>query len=130
MNTLSYRCTDDNGRSFELLVDGRPLGELVGAQDHAIPYWIVKDDLPHYPPDGEEADPEIRIVAVCSCGEYGCGHTQCRVISEGDGITFRDFDVAVSPEGKQTVFRFARSNYDAVVREVVRLSREFAADAV
>jgi hypothetical protein len=30
MDILSYRCTDDNGLSFELLVNGRPLGELVG----------------------------------------------------------------------------------------------------
>ena len=29
MNTLSYRCTEDNGLSFELLVDGQPLGNLV-----------------------------------------------------------------------------------------------------
>ena len=65
MNTLSYRQTDDNGLSFELLVDGEPLGAMVGARDSAIPYWIVEDDLPHLPPHGEEPDPEIRIVAVC-----------------------------------------------------------------
>jgi hypothetical protein len=130
MNTLNYRQTDDNGLSFELLVDGQPLGASVGARGNALPYWIIKDDLPHLPPHGEEPDPDMRIVSVCSCGEYGCGHTQCRVISDGDFITLCDFDVDVSRGGRQKVFRFERSNYDAVVSALVHLSREYAADSV
>jgi hypothetical protein len=130
MNTLSYRQTDGNGLSFELLVDGQPLGAVVGARDNAIPYWIIKDDLPHLPPLGKETEPEMRIVAVCSCGEYGCSHTRCRVIPEGDCITLCEFDVDVSREGRNKVFRFAQLNYDAVVSAMVRLSREYAADSV
>jgi hypothetical protein len=130
MNRLSYRRTDDNGLSFELLVDGEPLGALVGARDNAIPYRIVDDDLPHLPPRGEEPDAYIRIVAVCSCGEYGCGHTQCRLISEGDCVWLCDFDGDSSHEGRQRAFQFARSNYDAVVAEVVKLTREYKAGSV
>jgi hypothetical protein len=76
MNILSYRSTDHNGLSIELLVDGQPLGDLIGARDGDIPYWIFKDDLPH----AGGHDPELRIVTVCSCGEYGCGHAEvsCR----------------------------------------------------
>jgi len=33
MNTLAFRTTDENGLSFELL------GELLGAQDCAFPFW-------------------------------------------------------------------------------------------
>ena len=33
MNTLSFRCTDENGLSFELLVDGRV---RVSVEDHGI----------------------------------------------------------------------------------------------
>jgi hypothetical protein len=84
MNTLGYRCTEDNDLSFELLLDGQTLGALVGARDTAIPYWIIENDLPHWPPRGEPHDPEIRIACLCSYGEYGCGHTLCRVIRDGD----------------------------------------------
>jgi hypothetical protein len=123
MNTLSYRCTEGNGLSFELLVDGRPLGDLVGAQDWAIPFWDVVDDLPRSPPHGPSLDPEIRIVCCCSCGEYGCGHTQCRVVREGDEVVFRDFDFDASPEGRRLVFRFLAVNYEAVVSEIVARAR-------
>ncbi len=128
MNTLGYRCTDDNGLSFELLVNDRPLSELIGARDSAIPYWIIGADLPHLPPEGEESDPEVRIVTVCSCGEYGCGHTRCRVVHEGETIIFCDFDLDVSPEGRNKVFLFAISNYELVVSEIIRLARQERAD--
>jgi hypothetical protein len=130
MNSLSYRCTDENGQSFELLVDGEPLGALVGARDNSIPYWIIiEGDLPHCPPRGVEPDPEVRIVTVCSCGEYGCGHTRCRVVSDIECVTFSEFDLDVSREGRAMVFRFTRTNYDAVVSGIARLAREFTANS-
>lgn len=128
MNTLSFRTTEDNGLSFELLVDGRPLGELVGAQDYSFPYWDVVDDLPRWPPQGESRDPEVRIVCCCSCGEYGCGHTQCRVVREGDEVVFRDFDFDASREGRGQVFRFAAANYQAVVSEIVAWAQQRQAE--
>ncbi len=130
MNTLSYRRTDENGLSFELLVDGQPLGELVGGRDNGIPYWIIEDDLPRFPPRGKNPDPEIRLIAVCSCGDYGCGHTLCHVILEDHTVVFCGFDADVNHEGRQKLFWFARVNFDAVVSEMVRLSREYAAKSV
>ena len=120
MNILSYRKTDDNGLSFELLVDGQPLGELIGSRDMGIPYWIFEDDLPYFPPHAQEHDPEVRIVAVCSCGEYGCGHAQCHVVREGETIVFHSFDCDVSPEGSEHKFRFSTANYDFVILEIIR----------
>ena len=124
MNTLSYRCIEDNGLSFELLVDGQPLGALVGARGIAIPYWIVENDLPYLPPHCEPHDPEIRIVCVCSCGEYGCCHTRCRMIREGDEIVLRDFDLDAGPEGTRREFRFSRPNFEAVIGEIIHRARE------
>ena len=125
MNELAYRRTDENGLSFELLIDGDRLGDLVGAQDAAIPYWIIEDDLPSFPPQGSSQHPELRIVAVCSCGEYGCGHTQCRVIRTEDGVVFRDFDIDCTPEGSRKRFAFTRDNYDHVVGEIVDAARRY-----
>jgi hypothetical protein len=124
MNTLSYRWTEDNGLSFELLVDGQPLGALVGARDTAIPYWIIEDDLPYCPPHREPHDPEIRIVCVCSCGEFGCGLTLCRVNREGNEVVLRDFDCDASAEGTRREFRFSRPNFEAVIGEIVHRARE------
>lgn len=123
MNALSYRCTEDNGLSFELRVDGRALGEWVGARDWAIPFWIIVDDLPHWPPHGPSDDPEIRIVCCCSCGEYGCGHTQCRVLQSDDEVVFWGFDFDVSPVSRAIQFRFTAANYQAVVAEIIALAR-------
>jgi hypothetical protein len=123
MNKLAYRCTDDNGLSFELLVDGEPLGKLVGAHDWAIPFWDIVDDLPYFPPHGRKRGADIRIVCCCSCGEYGCGHTQCRVLHENDVVLFRDFDFDASPDGQRRVFRFSADNYQTVVSEIVVRAR-------
>jgi hypothetical protein len=122
--TISYRCTEDNGLSFELLVNGQSLGTLVGARDTAFPYWIVEDGMPHRPPHGEPPDPEVCIVCVCSCGEYGCGHTQCRVVRDGEEVVFRGFDGDVSAEGSTKEFRFSQANYEAVVAEIVCRAHE------
>lgn len=124
MATLSYRCTDDNGLSFELLVDGQPLGALVGSRDTTFPYWIVEDGLPRWPPHGPSDAPEVRIVCVCSCGEYGCGHTQCRVAREGDHVVFYGFDFDVTREGAGKEFRFGAANYDAVCQEIAEHARQ------
>jgi hypothetical protein len=124
MPTLTYRCTDDNGLSFELLVDGEPLGALVGSRDTAFPYSIVEDGLPRYPPFGTPDDLDARIVCVCSCGEYGCGHTGCRVTREGDEVVFNEFDFDVSREGARKLFRFALANYEAVCKDIAEFARQ------
>jgi hypothetical protein len=124
MPTLSYRCTEENVLSFELLVDGQSLGKLVGSRDTAFPYWIVDEGLPRWPPHGPSNAPEVRIVCVCSCGEYGCGHTQCRVVRDGDEVVFNEFDVDVTREGARQVFRFAAANYDSVCKDIAELAKQ------
>ena len=125
MNTLAYRISEQNGLSFELLVDGEPLAALVSAPDLEIPYWIIHNDLPTFPPGADGADPHIRIIAVCSCGEYGCGHTRCRVKrTDDDSVVLHDFDVVCSPEGRKQQFEFSRLNYDTVVGEIAELARK------
>jgi hypothetical protein len=118
MPTLSYRCTEENGLSFELLVDGEPLGDLLGAHDTAFPHWMVEDGLPRWPHGPPDA-PEERIVGVCSCGEYGCSHARCRVTREGDDVIFHEFGFV------RKVFRFGAANYDAVCKEIAAIARQY-----
>ena len=125
MSVLSFTTSDENGLSFDLLIDDVPLRNLVGGAN-GIPYWIFEGDLPYLPLFGDSSaiEREERIVCVCSCGEYGCGHTSCRVIKDSDTVIFRDFDNMVSSEGQKKQFRFSRQNYDAVVAEIVTASAE------
>jgi hypothetical protein len=123
MSAFAYRSTPDNGTSFDLLVDGVALGELLGDGNDGIPYWIVEDDLPYWPPHGTPRDPDYRIVTVCSCGEYGCGHSRCRVIKTADTVTLRDFAGDVGANGAARVFTFSRSDYDQVVSGIVAEAR-------
>ena len=126
MNTLSYRLTKDHGLSIELLVDGQPLGELVGSSDTSIPYWMFKDDLPYRSGSNKKHNP-LRIVSVCACGESGCGSTECKVLREGDTVVFRDFGFIASPEGRKKVFRFSAANYEAVISDVLKRVSEYKA---
>ena len=124
MNTLSFRITEENDLSFELLVDGESLGTLVDSCDKAIPFWLIEDDFPYFPPYGANRDDAKRIVTVCSCGEYGCGHTHCRIQNHADSVVLSDFEFGVTSEGAKKRFQFPRSNYNDVVRQIVQLARE------
>ncbi len=122
MNKLSFRATDDNGFSIELLIDGQPLSKLYPDDEETkIPYYYFESDLPrgYWWKD----DPSIRIIGVCTCGEGGCGRTECRVVREGDVVVFRDISSCVNPhypeknDGKE--FRVTSANYDSVIADIM-----------
>ena len=119
MNQLTVKVTDENGKSFELLVDGVPLFELLNDGNDGIPYWIVEDDLPYFPPHGTPRQEGIRIVTVCNCGEYGCGHSHCRVTKTEQNVVFDQFQCDRRKEPETTRFTFDRAQYDDVVRTIV-----------
>jgi hypothetical protein len=119
MNHLAVTVTEENGKSFQLMVDGTPLSDLLDDGNDAIPYWIVENDLPYFPPYGDSEPDDIRIVTVCNCGEYGCGHSHCRVTKTDDTVIFDQFQCDTRKEPDSTRFVFSRSNYDEVVALIV-----------
>lgn len=124
MNVLNYRTTEENGLSFDLLVDEQPLGRLIGQTDTAIPYWLFDGDLPHFRRSDID-DFSVRGISVCSCGEPGCGCAECRVVFENDTVAFRDFKPDLRPKEKQTKFRFTKANYDRVISEIMKQVRDY-----
>ncbi len=124
MNRLSVKTTDANGRSFELIVDDIPLAERLNDGNAAIPYWLVEDDLPCFPPQGEPRQQGIRIVTVCDCGEYGCGHTHCRVTKTNDTVMLDQFQCDGRKEPDSTRFVFSRANYEEVVAAILTGTQE------
>lgn len=122
MNILGYTTTDENGLSFELLIDGCPLGELIGAKDFAIPHWLFKDGIRELPHRGITED---RIVTVCSCGEYGCAHTNCQQLDDGDAVVLCNFDGDTSKTGTNNRFSFSRCNFESVLSEIEEKARTY-----
>lgn len=133
MNTLSFRTIQEHrGPTIELLIDGRPLGELIEAEDSLIPYYMFEGDLPqgYWGAD----DPSIRCVGICICGTIGCGNVECRVVREGDVVVFRDFGGCVNPNvmwkkegGKE--FRVTSVNYDSVMADIMKEVTDYQARA-
>jgi hypothetical protein len=68
-----------------------------------------------------DEDPERRIVCVCSCGEYGCGHTSCRVEQAGDLIRLCKF--AGDASKPESVFVVSLTNYRDVIAAIVARAR-------
>ncbi len=124
MNVLSFRTSPEDGLSFELLIDSQSLSELVNDGYEGIPYWNIHADLPSLPPDSEPRRMGVHIVSVCSCGEYGCGHTRCRIEKAGDQVIFREFVRSKNDKPKDLVFVFSGQNYDEVVVSIVNQANE------
>ena len=124
MDRLAFHETSNNGLSFELLVNGKPLCEMIGGEEGGIPYWLFEDNLPHYPPFGLSQDRTRRIVCVCECGEYGCGHTSCRLVEDNGVVTLCEFSGVVSPSEERRSFTFEAGHFQEVVAEMVRRAKK------
>lgn len=103
------------GLYFDLLIDGVPIQDLLHSGDAGIPYWLVQDGLPSYPPgNGDVQNPHVRLVAVCGCGEHDCGHTRCTVKRIGDRVIFEDFIGERDHERPNASFEFPAEEFDEV----------------
>jgi hypothetical protein len=123
---LTQRISREDGVAFELLIGGEALGNVVGPPHYGpVPLWLVKDTLPHLP---SEAEPEVSltIVSVCSCGEYGCGRTACRVLPGDDEVVFCEFDIDGVSQSASYEFVFPRADFDRVVRAILEEARAVA----
>jgi hypothetical protein len=128
MNILDYLSIEDYTLSFELLVDGQPISKLVGTSDTVIPYRLFKNGIALSPIKRLSSNIEKRVVAVCSCGEWGCSSTRCDVVKSWDeNIIFRDFLTKISSPASEFngfMFYFSPVNYDSVMTEIFQKIEE------
>lgn len=123
LNVLSYRSLEVHGLSFELMVDRKPMGEIVGTADTAVPYWLFKTGVALRPLSRlENGYTEKCVVAVCPCGTFGCSCISCNVVQSWDrNIIFRDF-VTDSRSSclpfNLLMFSFSLDNYTSVLKSV------------
>lgn len=123
MNNLTVVENLENGLSFELLVDGQPLSELLNDGNGPIPYWIAAHGIPTWPPSGPNIDKNTLIVTVCDCGEYGCGHSRCRISFDNGVVKFSHFAGDVGDRGKSISFSFPESQYIEVINKISKLAQ-------
>jgi hypothetical protein len=129
MNSLALAVTPDNGLTFELIVDDKPISHWLADGNEGIPYWIVNEGLPTWPPHTAPQAQTQRIVSVCGCGEYGCGHSRCTVRTEGETVVFEDFAGDVASTGRKARFVFPREQYETVCRTINEQRSSYRDDA-
>ena len=118
MHKLSYRIKWrfllDLG--YEFLVDGTPLVDMVETRKNSsvVPLGLAKERCPGFP---EFAKREHRmIIAVCNCGEWGCGVDDCRIAIHDHTVVIDEFCSWKKDDRPSHQFEFARDNFDEVVR--------------
>jgi hypothetical protein len=118
MNKLTFEATDQNGLSFRLMVDGKPIINTQGISEDQLPAWECEQGIPSFPP--YEATSGRVLVAACGCGEYGCGNTNAQIERKNGIVRLFDFDgVASSPNMS---FEFEEKEYDRVSSEVAAIA--------
>jgi hypothetical protein len=128
MNILGYHRSANHILSFELTIDGEDIGKVIMTNNTAIPYRLFLTGLALPPLDRLISMTDERIIAVCSCGQYGCGCTRCKIVHSWDNsIVFRDF--IMNPKESTPVFNlllfcFSQTNYDDVVTGIFKEIQE------
>ncbi|MGD1937714.1 MAG: hypothetical protein ACFCA4_09190 [Cyanophyceae cyanobacterium] len=134
-DVLSYRTTSHNASlSFEIRVNDRPIGEFFygkSAEENTtpVPFRLFRSGLGIQPVQLLGADPEKKVVAVCSCGQWGCGSVRCDVVKSWDNkVVFTEFTVDPmhsKPFDRSVKFVFLENNYDAVASSIFREVNEY-----
>lgn len=124
MNYLSYRIIWKQllDRRYEFLVDGKPLLELVETHNKdGMPLSIRSSVIPWVPL--QDDDPHRMMIAICHCGEWGCGHDDCELELNERFAVMSQF-CKWKDDPPNTEFEFSRENYNAVVG-AIQVEAEF-----
>lgn len=130
LNKLSYRTIEQKDEFlpelwFELIVDGESIEKFIG-EDKAIPYYYFEDDgddLPFY--INTYHNKKLHFLGVCSCGSDGCGHRACEVEKDESFVNIQVFFYGSYKPQENIEFRFSRENYDFVISEIRKRSKEY-----
>jgi hypothetical protein len=121
LNKLSYQVEEDEKRSilwFELIIDEKPIGKLI-EDDGAIPHYFFEDneyDLPSY--FDSYKNEESYILGVCSCGDIGCGMSQCKIEKDESFVALQVYYPNNYKPPGDIKFKFSRENFDSVISEI------------
>ena len=139
LNKLSYRIIEPNDQSieddyfvdyedfptisFELLIDGETISDLLKTNNKTIHYYYFENDLPSY--FHSYRNKEIHIIGVCSCGIDSCGSATCVLDKGEDLVAFREIFNGGLEFPKDFEFRFSRENYDSMIKEVIEQANKY-----
>ncbi|MEA1051676.1 hypothetical protein U5801_17970 [Lamprobacter modestohalophilus] len=106
-------------KMYELLVDGTPMAEWLHDGNSGVPLYLVNDGLPRWRSRSPDAESNICIVTVCECGEFGCGHSRCRIRRDGKRVVLEDFRGNVGEAGRVLQLEVSAEQFDSVVQQIV-----------
>lgn len=124
MNILGYKITHDNGFAVDIEIDNLSLNIIFKTKKMSLAGAYIESDFPNYPPSKKISNGR-KIVAICSCGEYGCNNINCLVNQAGNKITWTDFNGNVQIEDKNKQFEFDPIQYFIVIREIQELTVQY-----
>jgi hypothetical protein len=128
INILSYKFFDQNGGSFELIIDDVSLAEQVDYKESFIPYWIIDNGIPTFPPFKFPKQISERVISVCGCGEYGCDCITCQVKIEDDFVYFSNFKRPGYSRMIDKTFRFTKENFSEVENQLASSAEKIKKD--
>lgn len=124
MNRLEVDYDNLHGLTFILLVDGRPMHELVEDLNFGLPYHQVLEGLPNH-----IINPEATCVTCCDCGESGCGSSGF-VITQDDELThFHSFVTRTKTSHFNNDLKFLTKNFHEVMGKIKALAHAYAKQA-
>jgi hypothetical protein len=125
LNTISFeKALGEDFPVIELLVDDQRVSDLLGPPYSGIPFaYFVGPDLPSGTDDGRIREPDDgwRMVAVCSCGDAGCGSCFAQVLwtaSTVEMILPHSKRVETSMVRDDYRFSFPRDPFENLLREL------------
>lgn len=125
MNVLSFTTSQEwFGLCFELLIDGEPIEVILNSDEGGIPYWLIDNGLPRF--SENTASNDVRLVSVCGCGQYGCGHTRCDVVQDGKIVTLNNFIGEKNHQRPNRQFVFDAAQFKEIEQHIVNLAKQAA----
>ncbi len=108
-----------------MLIDDQTISSWLKTEDKAIPYFYFTEneeiDLPSCVYENEL----IYFLAVCSCGDAGCGSFTMKMTKDENDVNLTAIDYGFGNDRREPNFCFARENYDLVIKEIKEKAREF-----
>jgi hypothetical protein len=127
VHSLTFRARAENGLSFEWLIDGQSLPGLLGVpeDERVMPYWVW---LGGFPTGAQIDEAEGRfLIAACSCGEPGCGHTSCAITRDPNVVTISNFWSDQAKGVPELSFSVQVEAFESVVAAIAEESRSYEA---
>jgi len=116
---VSFSIAQEHHLSFDILIDGQRMGQLVGPPHYGpVPHWLFQDGALPTISSAAEEDMALTVVAVCSCGYVECGYTACRIVPIDDTVILDEFEIDGIRCESSPDFEVPRHQWDQAMQDI------------